>query len=153
MTPLLYHTAVGFLREKGIDFHDLGGAVSFNVAVSDERDLSILVIDLSERMETGEGFRVLVPDVITFPAGADAVRMANRLNSRGDMAGKFTVADDMSLRFALESVFPEDGDYGPESVQIALERSMDAVTGFYAIAEEATNGNADDWDIGDILNP
>ena len=155
MTPVLYHSAVQFLQQKGIKFHDLGGAVCFYVAVGDEKDLSIIIIDLHERMATGEGVKIVVPDIVAFPAGADdamTASMVNKLNSREDMVGKFTVAEDRSLRFALETVFPEDGGDGPEQIAVALDRSMDAVMGYYALAAEAANGAGDDLGVRDALN-
>ena len=152
MTPVLYHSAVQFLGQKGIDFHDMGGAVCFYVAVSDEKDLSIIIIDLGERMATGEGFKMVIPDIAAFPAGFDAAWMVNKLNSREDMIGRFIVAEDRSMRFALETVFPEDGGDGPEQVEVALDRSMDAVMGYYALVAEAANGAGDGLGIGDTLN-
>ena len=153
MTPLLYNTAVPFLRRKGLNFHDLGGAVSFDVQVqvSDKQfALMTLAIDLSERMKTGEGFRVLVPDIVTFPAGAAArdrvASTLNMLNHSRDTVGKFTANEKGSVMFSLETVFPEDGGDGPDQFEIALDRSREAVRGFYDLIAEA-NG----WDIGDIL--
>lgn len=141
MTPLLYQTAVPFLREKGIEFHDLGGAVSFEVEVDDKKAPSIVIIDISERI-AGDGFKILIPDVITLPAGVDAAGTVNKLNSRDSVVGKFMVAEDRTLRFALETVFPKDGGDGPEHVGAALNCAMDSVMGFYAIAEKAANGGA-----------
>ena len=141
LTPVLSRSAVPFLRQKGINFHDLGGAVSFSVAVSEEKSLTIIIIDMSERMRTGEGTKIVIPDIITFPEGAGpdmTTGMVNDLNAREDTIGKFTVAKDRTLRFALETVFPEDGGDGPEQVAVALDRSMDAVMGFYGIVSEAS---------------
>lgn len=140
-TTLLDNSAVPFLRRKGIQYHDLGGAVTFGVAVSDKKDLSILIIDMSERMRVGEGLKILVPDIIAFPAGEDAASAANDLNSRENVIGKFTVAQDRTLRFALETVFSEDGGDGPDQVSTALDISMDSVMGVL-IAK---------GDIGDII--
>ena len=149
MTPLLYKSAVPFLRGKGIQFHDLGGAVTFGVAVTDKKDLSILIIDMSERMRVGEGLKILVPDIISFSEDEDAASAANDLNSRENVIGKFTVAQDRTLRFALETVFSEDGGDGPDQVAAALDVSMDSVMG--VLLAKASNGAGGDRDIGDII--
>ena len=149
MTDLLYQSAVPFMLRKGIHFYDLGGAVTFTVQVSDKKDLSILIIDMSERMKDGEGLKILVPDIIAFPANVDAASAANDLNSRENVIGEFTVAQDRTLRFALETVFSEDGGDGPDQVEAALDIAMDSVMG--VLLPKASNGAGGDWDIGDII--
>lgn len=139
-TPLI--SAIRFLRQKGIEFQALIDGVLFNVQINDEKSLSIIILDISERAAPAAGFKILIPDIAEFPAGVDAARMVNRLNSRDGVIGKFMVAEDMSLRFALETVFPKDGGDGPEHVGAALNCAMDSVMGFYAIAEKAANGGA-----------
>ena len=143
MTPTLCRSVVQFLRRDGTRFLDSGGTVIFHVyvQVGDRTvDLTVWVSDPSWRSAsaTGEGLVIFIPDFVWFPAVARdrAVGLVVSLNARADRVGRFMVAD-QTVCFKLENVFPEDGGDGTEQFEAALDRSREAVCGFYGLVEES----------------
>ena len=165
-TPLLHNSAIRFLRQEGIAFNMPSDRVIVSqVAVSDEmRPLNFVIIDISKSVAAGDGFMLVVPDLITFKDGydEDAVFVATDLNHAlllGGEVGKFTVIN-RTLVFALETVVPKNSA-APEQFEVALRCAVDVVMKLlHTVAQEALKraaddddrGLGDDWDIRDILN-
>ena len=143
----------------------IGGIVWFQFDVDDrlpavgEKSLVVIIADISERLIVGDGFKIVIPSVIAFPESFSDIAMmglVGRLNWRDSIVGKFKIADDRSLRYELETVFPE-GKADPDQVGVALFCAVNAIVEFnFAVAEILKEGDgqtdAADWDIGDILN-
>ena len=145
----------------------VGGVAWFQFDISDEvavvgggKSLVVIIADISERLIACDGFRIVIPNIVAFPESFRDIAMmglVGRLNWRDSIVGKFKVADDRSLRYELETVFPE-GKADPDQVGAALFCAVDAIAEFHAaVAEilEEGDGQTDaddaDWDIGDIL--
>lgn len=138
VTPMLRKSAVPFLRENGIDFDIYSdSAILSQIAVSGGKELGIIIMDISDRAENSvDGFMILIPNIIAFPADYSGVGMANQLNLFHGIVGKFMVAPDRTLRFALETAVPK-GAAAPEHVQVALDCAERAVKTFYSLFAES----------------
>ena len=125
-----------------------------------EKSTTLILTDISELILFGDGFKIVIPDVVAFPEGfrdSSMMALVSRLNWRDNIVGKFKVAADRSLRYELETVFPE-GKADPDQVGVAIACAVDAIVEFHIVIAEAGERDdeppdADDWDIGDILNP
>lgn len=114
-------------------------AVAFRVGLSGEDSLDVFIIDISERVIDGDGFKIVIPipNVVIHEASGDVALFVNKLNSRAGMVGKFVIYEDLTLKFALETLVPGEGDPAPELVEVALISALDAAVWFYAAFEEA----------------
>ena len=142
----------------------VGGIVWFQFDVSDrlafigEKSLVVVIADISESVIDGDGFRIVIPDIVTFAATFREESMLNllsRLSWRDSIVGKFKIADGRSLRYELETVFPE-GKADPDQVGVALFCAVNAIIEFNSVAAEILKDgdgrtDAGDWDIWDIL--
>ena len=138
VTPLLRKSAVPFLRENGIAFDiSSGGYILSQIAVGGGKEMGIIIMDVSDRAENSvDGFMILIPNLIAFPADYSGVGMANQLNLFHGIVGKFMVAPDRTLRFALETAVPK-GAAAPEHVRVALVCAERAVKALYSLLEES----------------
>ena len=138
VTPMLRKSAIPFLRENGIDFDIYSDTSIFSqIEVSGGKELGIIIMDISDRAENSvDGFMILIPNIIAFPADYSGVGMANQLNLFHGIVGKFMAAPDRTLRFALETAVPK-GAAAPEHVRVALDCAERAVKTFYSLFEES----------------
>lgn len=138
------------------------GMVGFPLELGDGNLLEVFLIDISEFLIAGDGFKVVIP-IPNFAILREVDEVAlfvNKVNSFGDLSGKFVILKDLNLAFTLETVFPKSDSPDPEQVAVALSSALGSALKFYATFEEVTEqaanaGDSDsggDWDIGDILN-
>lgn len=134
------------------------GAVGFPVDSGEER-LEVFVLDIAKFLIAGDGFSVMIPipkSGIPKEKSGEVALFVNKINSFGDVAGKFVIRKNLTLAFTLETVFPKSGDPDPERVAVALYSALAQTLDFYArFGAMWPDANADDWnggwDIGDLL--
>ena len=167
-TDFLVDSAIRFMRkadkESGVQapaspenrVAAVGKAAAFQIGLSAEMSLDVFIIDISELIIGGGGFKILMPmpNFHIPEESGDVALFVNKLNSRGGRVGKFVIHQDLTLNFALETVVSEEGDPDPNVVEVALLSALDAVMELCGTFEEAAGQNAGAGrDTGDILNP
>lgn len=156
-TSLLRRAVAPCLDDYGVYGHDGDLGVFSGFRLDKEKDMYIFFRDLSKRMANIEklrmleGFKVSIPRVADFPAGFDAVRMVNKLNSAPAAVGAFTADEYYGwLGFTLETIAPKNSA-SPEHVKIAIEITVQSAIWLHDLVKEI-DLTADDWDIEDILS-
>ena len=163
ITPIsvLRRAVIPCLDERGA-FHSVYGhdgdiGVFSGFKLDNGKDMYIFFRDLSKRMANiemlrmSEGFKVSIPRVADFPAGFDAARMVNELNSAPSMIGAFTADEYYGwLGFTLETIVPKNSA-SPEHVKIAIGITVNAAMWLHDVVK-VIDLTADDWDIEDILS-